>query len=126
MKSALLVFIGGGLGSLARYAVSLLFKHQLNAKLDLFGTLTVNILGSLLIGLLMGWMLKSETTHQNLHLLLVVGFCGGFTTFSSFSADNLNLLKNNLYTEFLLYSIGSLILGLLAVFIGFLMVKKGV
>jgi CrcB protein len=125
MKSALLVFIGGGIGSLLRYAVSLFFKHQLNTRLDLFGTLTVNILGSLLIGLLMGWLLKSETTNQDLQLLLVVGFCGGFTTFSSFSADNLSLLKNNLYSEFLLYSLGSLLLGLLAVFVGFMIIKKG-
>lgn len=53
MKSALLVFLGGGLGSLARYWVYVLVNHQLDAKLNLFGTFTVNILGSLLIGFLM-------------------------------------------------------------------------
>lgn len=123
MKSALLVFLGGGLGSLARYWVALLVNQQIDSKLNLYGTFTVNILGSLLIGLLMGWLLKSETSYPNLQLLLVVGFCGGFTTFSTFSAENLNLLKNNLYTEFLLYGLGSLFLGVLAVLIGVIIMK---
>ncbi|MBZ9651941.1 fluoride efflux transporter CrcB [Psychroflexus montanilacus] len=125
MKSALLVFLGGGLGSLARYWISIAMKHQIDSKIDVYGTLTVNVIGSLLIGLLMGWLLKSETSYPNLELLLVVGFCGGFTTFSTFSSENLNLLKNNLYTEFLLYGLGSLLLGILAVFIGVLIIKKG-
>jgi len=125
MKTALLVFLGGGLGSVARYWVSVFMQQQLESKLHLFGTLTVNILGSLLIGLLMGWFLKAETSYPQLQLLLVVGFCGGFTTFSTFSSENLNLLKSNLYTEFLLYGVGSLVLGILAVFVGILIFKKG-
>lgn len=125
MKSALLVFLGGGLGSLFRYWISMFFKHQVDTKLDIYGTLTVNVLGSLLIGILMGLFLKSETSFPNLQLLLVVGFCGGFTTFSTFSAENMSLLKNSFYTEFLLYGLGSLLLGILAVFIGILIIKKG-
>lgn len=125
MKTALLVFLGGGLGSVARYWVSIFMQQQLVSKLHLFGTLSVNVLGSLLIGLLMGWFLKAETSYPQLQLLLVVGFCGGFTTFSTFSSENLNLLKSNLYTEFLLYGIGSLVLGIVAVFVGILIFKKG-
>ncbi|SDG69106.1 fluoride efflux transporter CrcB [Psychroflexus sediminis] len=123
MKSALLVFLGGGLGSLVRYWVSLLINQQLDSKLNLYGTFTVNMIGSLLIGLLMGWMLKSETSYPNLQLLVVVGFCGGFTTFSTFSAENLDLIKNKLYAEFLWYGLGSLLLGILAVFIGILIMR---
>lgn len=123
MKSALLVFLGGGLGSLVRYWVALFVNQQLDSKLNLYGTFTVNIVGSLLIGLLMGWLLKSETPHPNLQLLVIVGFCGGFTTFSTFSAENLDLLKNNFYIEFLLYGLGSLLLGILAVFLGVLIMR---
>ncbi|MBZ9787669.1 fluoride efflux transporter CrcB [Psychroflexus sp. CAK57W] len=123
MKSALLVFLGGGLGSLVRYWVALFVNQQLDSKLNLYGTLTVNIVGSLLIGLLMGWLLKSETPYPNLQLLVIVGFCGGFTTFSTFSAENLDLLKNNFYIEFLLYGLGSLLLGILAVFLGVLIMR---
>lgn len=125
MKSALLIFLGGGLGSLARYWISIFVNQQVDSKLNLYGTFTVNILGSLLIGLFLGWLLKTETPSPNLQLLLIVGFCGGFTTFSTFSSENLNLLKNNLYTEFLLFGLGSLLLGVVAVFIGVLIIKKG-
>lgn len=124
MKSALLVFIGGGLGSVARYWISVFINSQLNTRLDVYGTLMVNIIGSFLIGLLLGWLFKSEALHSNLQLLLVVGFCGGFTTFSTFSAENLNLIRNSLYSEFLLYTLGSILLGLLAVFLGIFIFKK--
>jgi CrcB protein len=124
MKSALLVFIGGGLGSVARYWISVFINSQLNTRLDVYGTLMVNIIGSFLIGLLLGWLFKSEALHSNLQLLLVVGFCGGFTTFSTFSSENLNLIRKSLYSEFLLYGLGSILLGLLAVFLGIFIFKK--
>lgn len=115
LKSIILVFIGGGLGSCVRFIIS----KYLNANhLIPFGTFTVNFLGSLLVGLLLGWAIKTNSLNSPVNLLLVVGFCGGFTTFSSFSFENFSLLKSGDYMAFTIYFAGSLVFGLLAVFSG--------
>lgn len=116
MKQLLIVFIGGGLGSALRYGVSRL----LNPILPAFplGTLSVNIAGSLLIGMLLGMSLKGNALQQDTLLFLAVGFCGGFTTFSAFAYENYAFLKNGELLNFSLYTIGSLIIGFIAVFIG--------
>lgn len=116
MKHILLVFLGGGLGSVFRYAIG----RYLNGTISTFpyGTFSVNIIGSLLIGILLGVTIKNTTMSQNVYLLLVVGFCGGFTTFSAFAYENYNFLKNGDLLNFSLYTLGSLILGFAAVFFG--------
>jgi CrcB protein len=116
MKQLALVFLGGGLGSVLRYG----FGKYLNALTVTFplGTITVNILGSLLIGLLIGIIVKTDTLSQNILLFLSVGICGGFTTFSAFAYENYEFLKNGELFNFALFSFGSLILGIIAVFIG--------
>lgn len=118
MKSLLLVFLGGGLGSICRYLVALGFKSFKIQHFLYYQTLTVNVLGSFCIGLILGWLMKNNPQNSDLQLLLITGFCGGFTTFSAFSSENLNLLKSGQFLEFALYVSGSIILGLLAVFLG--------
>ncbi|MFN2260866.1 MAG: fluoride efflux transporter CrcB [Psychroflexus sp.] len=118
MKSVFLVFLGGGLGSICRYLVALGFKNLKIQHFLYYQTLTVNVLGSFCIGLILGWLLKNNPQNSDLQLLLVTGFCGGFTTFSAFSSENFNLLKNGQFLEFALYVSGSIILGLIAVFLG--------
>ena len=83
MKQFLLVFIGGGFGSILRYYIS----KNLNAYYSNFylGTFLVNIIGCLLIGILIGLSLKNNYISENQTLLLATGFCGGFTTFSTFA-----------------------------------------
>lgn len=116
MKQLLLVFLGGGLGSALRYWIS---KYLNNAESTIpYGTFTVNILGSLLIGVLLGLVLKSNVLSQNTTLLLATGFCGGFTTFSAFAHENYMLLKSGDITSFALYTIGSLFISIVAVFVG--------
>jgi CrcB protein len=116
MKQLLLVFLGGGLGSALRYWIS---KYLNNAESTIpYGTFTVNILGSLLIGVLLGLVLKSNVLSQNTTLLLATGFCGGFTTFSAFAHENYMLLKSGDITSFALYTIGSLLISVVAVFVG--------
>lgn len=115
MKQVLLVFLGGGAGSVLRFLIS----KNLNPISSIpVGTLLVNILGSLLIGLLLGLGLKQELLSPNATLLLATGFCGGFTTFSAFSYENQVLLKAGDYLSFGIYSAGSIFLGIAAVMVG--------
>ena len=115
MKQVLLVFLGGGAGSILRFLISRSLQNQSGIP---YGTFTVNILGSLLIGILIGLSLRNNLISNNLYLLLATGFCGGFTTFSAFAAENQAFLRAGDLYHFALYSLGSLILGYGAVFAG--------
>lgn len=89
------VALGGAVGSVARFGVSHRLTQAFGAAFP-YGTLTVNIVGSLLMGLLMGWLLREPERVQNtLYALLGIGFLGGFTTFSSFALDVVKLLQNH-------------------------------
>ena len=122
MKNILLVFLGGGLGSSLRYLISK-YLNQLENSIAL-GTFAVNILGSLLIGIIMGFALKNDTPSSTLTLLVATGFCGGFTTFSAFALENYQLLKTGDITNFIVYTLGSVALGIISVFIGIWLVKS--
>ncbi len=116
MNSVLLVFLGGGLGSVCRYLVGIPFiKSTLTFP---YQTLIVNVVGSLCIGLLLGYFNTQASTSSFWKLLLVTGFCGGFTTFSTFSVDTLALIKHNQSGTALLYVLLSLFFGLLATYVG--------
>ena len=122
MKDFLLVFFGGGLGSGLRYLVTIAVNQY--SKVLPFGTFTVNILGCLLIGLILGYAQKENTLTSNQTLLLATGFCGGFTTFSAFANENLELIKNGELFNFSVYAIGSVLIGILAVFIGVFLTNR--
>jgi len=119
MKQLLLVGFGGFIGSILRYLVSKLnlYWHFLSLPI---GTLSVNILGSFIIGLLVGVSTKSEIISPDLRLFLMVGFCGGFTTFSSFSNENMMLIQNGQIFTAILYTGLSIFLGFIAVYLGYL------
>ena len=106
----LLVGLGGAIGSMARYGITILFNHFSYASQ--WGTLTANIIGSFLIGLLIA------TTRDSAYLFGAVGVCGGFTTFSTFSSQALELLQSGERLQAALYIIVSVISGLLATLFG--------
>ena len=122
LKQLLLIGTGGFIGSVARYLVS-----RLNTRIDWLsipiGTLTVNVLGSLLIGFLIGISEKSPILTVEWRMFLMVGLCGGFTTFSSFSGENLVLMKNGQILPLLLYTGLSVFLGFIAVYLGYISTK---
>jgi len=122
MKQLLLVFIGGGIGSSLRYIIS---KYLNTAEAEIpWGTFTVNILGSLLVGIILGFAIKNNTLTQSQMLLFVIGFCGGFTTFSTFAFENVTFLKQGDLIHFALYTIGSFAIGIMAVFLGLYLINK--
>ncbi|MCB0459270.1 MAG: fluoride efflux transporter CrcB [Flavobacteriaceae bacterium] len=122
MKQVLLVFLGGGVGSVLRYLVTRFLNNPTTGVP--YGTFLVNIIGSFLIGIILGLALKNEALNQNHTLLLATGFCGGFTTFSAFAYENHLFLKSGNLTLLFGYTIASIVVGLLAVFLGIYIVKQ--
>ena len=121
IKQLLLVFVGGGFGSMLRFIIG---KYLNNTENGIpYGTFAANIIGSLLIGVILGMAAKNDTLTSNQTLLLATGFCGGFTTFSTFAYENHVLLKSGDFTSFAIYTIASFIVGFLAVFFGMYLVK---
>lgn len=111
MKSLLLIFLGGGTGSVLRYLLTISIYRQGTTNFP-WGTFAVNILGCILIGVF--YTLTSRIHINNdIRLMLTIGLCGGFTTFSTFSNESLQLLKSGLYPSFFTYIIGSVVLGII-------------
>lgn len=121
IKDIILVGIGSGIGGICRYLISL-FMGQLHCGFP-WGTFVVNIIGCLLIGILWGLTSRFQNLSPAFSLLFMVGFCGGFTTFSTFSKEGLSLLQADNYLLFTLYVLGSVVLGLAAVGLGYIATK---
>ncbi len=119
IRDLLLVGLGGGLGSMLRLLTSRLSTRFISADWALVGTFIANIVGCFFIGLLAGWLLPNMGKNQSLSLLLITGFCGGYTTFSAFAFENLQLWQSGNTFLFILYIFFSIALGLLAVWGGF-------
>lgn len=119
LKNLLLIGLGGFAGSIARFLVSKL-SNQVEWLSVPIGTLVVNVAGSFLIGLLIGISEKSPILTVELRMFLMVGLCGGFTTFSTFTGENLMLMRNGQILPLLLYTGLSILFGFTAVYLGYI------
>jgi len=123
MINLLLIFIGGGTGSVARYSMMNLISRQTGPGAFPWHTLGVNILGAFVIGILMEVLALRLSMPQPSRLLLVTGFLGGFTTFSAFSLESALLLEKGDYMNMAAYIAASVIGTIVAVFIGSQLMK---
>lgn len=119
LKNLLLVGLGGAIGSMLRYSASLV----INSKYFPWPTFAVNIIGSLIIGIVFAMSIKDETFLSNWKLFLATGICGGFTTFSAFTLENMELLQSGKTVVAFIYIALSIVLGIAAAFLGYWVVS---
>jgi CrcB protein len=122
IKNILLVSLGGAIGSVMRYLCQR-WIYQLYPHPFPWGTFMVNIVGCFLIGIFFAASEKVTFISADWKLFLMTGLCGGFTTFSAFAFENMNLLRNGDILNTLLYTVSSVVLGILAVFGGIALIK---
>jgi len=122
IRTLLLVGTGGFLGSISRYLASRFLQNTIPSSFP-YGTFFVNIAGCLLIGIIYGFSERSSLLTPGWKLFLAAGFCGGFTTFSTFANENLALLRDGEFFYFFLYTGLSVFLGIAATFFGVLITK---
>lgn len=120
IKQLILVGVGGSIGSIFRFLISRIPFSQGPFP---WATFIVNIAGCFIIGLLIGLSFKYSFLDENMRLLFVTGFCGGFTTFSTFSLENVLLYQSGNYLALVLYITLSVIFGFSAVFLGLVLSK---
>lgn len=123
MSSLFYVALGGALGASARHMLGGAVMRVSGPGFP-YGTMTANILGSLLMGLLAGWLAARSSGDSALRLFLGVGLLGGFTTFSAFSLEAMMLLEKKTYAPFAVYVGGSVVLSLMALMLGLIIARK--
>jgi CrcB protein len=115
---AIAVLIGGAIGSLTRLLVGVAIQQRYGLAFPM-GTLVINVTGSLLIGFILRFAFDTTAVTPVVRALLTTGFCGGYTTFSTFSFETFDLMRQGLYARAGVYVVSSVTLGLAATFVGF-------
>jgi len=122
IRNIIYIAAGSALGGVSRYLLSRWINALIPALIP-WGTFSVNVLGSFLTGIFYGMAVKNESLAPAIVLLLTTGFCGGFTTFSAFAFENMQLIKSGASLMAFSYTAISLVVGLAAVFLGFQIIK---
>jgi CrcB protein len=122
MKQILFVGLGGAAGSVLRYFTNVITMKYYAASFPL-ATFMVNVGGCFIAGLIFGLISQETDEAQNLKLLLITGFCGGFTTFSAFALENVKLMNLGNTTTAVVYAVASVAAGMFAVWIGLLITR---
>lgn len=122
-RNLILVGVGGFLGSVFRYLVTILLARQFTTSFPL-GTLTVNIVGCFLIGVLFALSEKGNLLTPEWRIFLTTGFCGGFTTFSTFSYESIKLLQDGEILYLSLNVIVSVVIGFASTYLGMLFIRS--
>jgi CrcB protein len=117
------VAVGAAAGGVSRYYLSVAVQQRLGATFP-WGTLVINVTGSLLLGFLMRYALATPSVSAEMRLLLTTGFCGGYTTFSTFSYETAILLEDGQYERAAAYALASVLVALLATFCGFILARE--
>jgi fluoride exporter len=121
-RSLILIGIGGSIGSISRYLTQQFVQKHYPSSIPL-GTLSVNIIGCFIIGLVYGLSDKGDVLSPEARLFLATGICGGYTTFSSFAYENINLMQDGEFFYTGLYILLSMVIGFAAVYFGILFIK---
>ncbi len=121
MKNLILVFLGGGLGSVIRYSLN--YIPMLNIHRYPITTSLSNVIGCLILGFVMGQLVKSDEIDSTSSILIGAGFCGGLTTFSTFTFENIEMIKNGSFIESICYTFITIILCFISICLGLQVAK---
>jgi fluoride exporter len=123
MKLFWAIAVGAAAGGVSRFYLGAVVQQRLGAAFP-WGTLVINITGSLLLGFLIRYALATPAVSVEMRAMLTTGFCGGYTTFSSYSYETAILFEEGQFGRAALYSIGSVLLALLATICGFMLARE--